>query len=241
MHDPDVDGDPGLPLARRLAAHHFTQAQLVALDVAAILLITVAFAIFRSLHSPTLSGTTWDTVEWVAYVVAAVATLLRRRLPRTTLAIVLPAAVLALCLQRGSGSTFFVALALYSVVAVSSRRAALVSVSLVVTAVLGAAIAGGGATVAEIAVADVALMLLGWLAGENTRAGRAYAAQQAERAAEKAAALAAERAEQVRRATRCRPGSGKCWPRWPTAGRTPRSASACTSRPPPPRPTSAGC
>ena len=44
------------------------------------------------------------------------------------------------------------------------------------------------------------MVLLGWLAGENTRASRVYAAQQAERAAEKAAAAAAERAEQVRRA-----------------------------------------
>jgi signal transduction histidine kinase len=46
----------------------------------------------------------------------------------------------------------------------------------------------------------VAVVLLGWLAGENTRAGRIYAAQQAERAAEKAAAAEAERAEQVQRA-----------------------------------------
>ena len=39
----------------------------------------------------------------------------------------------------------------------------------------------------------------------------------------------------------CRPGSGRCWPRWPAAGPTPRSASACTSRPPPPKHTSAVC
>ena len=39
----------------------------------------------------------------------------------------------------------------------------------------------------------------------------------------------------------CRPGSARCWPRWPAAGPTPRSASACTSPPPPPRPTSAAC
>ena len=50
------------------------------------------------------------------------------------------------------------------------------------------------------AIGSVALMLLGWLAGENTRASRVYAEQQAERAAEKAAAAEAERAEQVRRA-----------------------------------------
>ena len=46
----------------------------------------------------------------------------------------------------------------------------------------------------------VVLVLLGWLAAENTRATRMYAAQEAERAAEQAAAAEAERAAQVRRA-----------------------------------------
>jgi signal transduction histidine kinase len=59
---------------------------------------------------------------------------------------------------------------------------------------------GGGDQVITGAIAGVAVVLLGWLAGENTRAGRVYAAQQAERAAEKAAAAEAERAEQVQRA-----------------------------------------
>jgi signal transduction histidine kinase len=92
-------------------------------------------------------------------------------------------------------------MALYSVVAVSSRRAALI----------GRRPRGRRGPGRhhhrrrrrgrhEHAIGGVASWLLGWLAGENTRAGRMYAAQQAERAAEKAAAAAAERAEQVRRA-----------------------------------------
>ena len=91
-------------------------------------------------------------------------------------------------------------MATYSVVAVSSRRAALVIVSLVASVVVAANIVGGGSQVVMAAIGAVAVMLLGWLAGENTRASRVYAAQQAERAAEKAAAVAAERADQVSRA-----------------------------------------
>ena len=77
-----------------------------------------------------MSGPAWDVVGWVAYLVAAGATLLRRRLPRTTLAVVLPIAVAALCLRASGGTVFYVVLALYSLVAVSSRRAALAAASL---------------------------------------------------------------------------------------------------------------
>jgi signal transduction histidine kinase len=199
MRDLDADGDLRLPLTRRLAAHRFTQAQLVAIDVMAVVLITVLFEFFRPGHSPTLSGTALDTASWVAYVVASVVVLFRRRLPYATLAIVLSVAVLALCLRRGGPATLYVVMALYSVVAVCSRRASLVIVSLSAGAILAATVAGGGDMVVELVIGNVAVVLVGWLAGENTRASRVYAAQQAERAAEKAAAAAAERAEQVRR------------------------------------------
>jgi signal transduction histidine kinase len=200
MRDLDADGGLRLPLTRRLAAHRFTQAQLVAIDVVTVVLITVLFEFLRPGHSPTLSGTAWDTASWVAYVVASVVVLFRRRLPYATLAIVLSVAVLALFLRRGGPATLYVVMALYSVVAVSSRRASLVIVSLSAGAILAATVVGGGDMVVELVIGNVAVVLVGWLAAENTRAGRVYAAQQAERAAEKAAAATAERAEQVRRA-----------------------------------------
>jgi signal transduction histidine kinase len=195
-----VPADPDPPLARRLAAHRFSPAQLLTLDVVAVAAISAAFVFLRPMHAPTLPGTAWNTVSGVAFVVASVVTLLRRRLPRGTLAIVLAAALLGLCLQRGGATTFYVVMALYSVVAVSSRRTALIIAGLVAGAVLGATIAGGGAMVVPLAIGDVALVLLGWLAGENTRASRVYAGQQRERAEEQAAAAEAERAAQVRRA-----------------------------------------
>jgi hypothetical protein len=108
----------------------------------------------------------------VTYAVAAVATPFRRRFPRATLALVLPVAMAALYLRAGGGAVIYVVMALYSVAAVSSRRAALIIVGLVASAVLAATIIGGGDQVTIGAIAGVALVLLGWLAGENTgRAG----------------------------------------------------------------------
>jgi signal transduction histidine kinase len=200
MRAPAEGADRDLPLLRRLSAHRFTTAQLVAIDVAAVVLIAVTFGFLIPHRAPRASGIAWDAGGWVTYAVAAVATPFRRRFPRATLALVLPVAMAALYLRAGGGAVIYVVMALYSVAAVSSRRAALIIVGLVASAVLAATIIGGGDEVVMGAIAGVALVLLGWLAGENTRAGRIYAAQEAERAAEKAAAAAAERAEQVRRA-----------------------------------------
>ncbi len=105
-----------------------------------------------------------------------------------------------LCLRAGGPTVFLVALTLYSMTAASSRRTASAVTGLVTSAILAATLIGGGQQVAQAAVGGVTLVLLGWLAGENTRASRVYAGQQAERAAEKAAAAAAEQAEQVSRA-----------------------------------------
>ena len=201
MSAPAAGADRDLPLFRRLAAHRFTNAQLVAIDVVTVALVAVTFGFLIPHRVPRVSGTVWDAGGWVTYAVAAGATLFRRRFPWATLAVVLPVAMAALYLRAGGGgAVVYVAMALYSVVVVSSRRAALIIVGLVVSAVLATTIIGGGGPLVQSAVAGVAVVLLGWLAGENTRAGRLYAAQQAERAAEKAAASAAERAGQVRRA-----------------------------------------
>ena len=200
MYDSAVGDDLDLPLIRRLAAHRFTQAQLVAVDAVLVTLVLVTFHILPMRQEARVSGTAWEVTGWVAYIVAAAATLFRRRLPGATLALVLPIVLVAMCLRAGNGIPFYVALALYSVVAVSSRRAALVIVSLVAGAVLAATIVGGGEQVVPASIGGVTVMLLGWLAGENARASRVYASQQAERAAEKAAAAEAERAEQVSQA-----------------------------------------
>jgi signal transduction histidine kinase len=201
MSAPAAGADRNLPLFRRLAAYRFTSAQLVTIDVVTVALVALTFGFLIPHRVPRVSGAAWDAGGWVTYAVAAGITLFRRWFPRATLALVLPVAMAALYLRAGGGgAVVYVAMALYSVVAVSSRRAALIIAGLVASAVLAITIIGGGGSLVPSAVAGVAVVLLGWLAGENTQAGRLYAAQQAERAAEKAAAAAAERAGQISRA-----------------------------------------
>jgi signal transduction histidine kinase len=196
----DHDGYPAPPLIRRLADHRFTPAQLVAIDAVAVAVVVVAVDVVMARRTPRVSGTGWDAAIWTAYVVAAAATLCRRRTPRLALAVVFPLAVATLCLRAGQPTVFLIAMTLYSVVTAVSRPVASVVTGVTAATVLAAILIGGGLQVAQAAVGGVALICLGWLAGENTRAGRVYAAQQADRAAEKAAAAAAEQAGQVSRA-----------------------------------------
>src|SRR5258708_6953453 len=136
MPAPAAGADRDLPLLRRLAAHRFTKAQLVAIDVVTVTLIAVTFGFLIPHRAPRASGTAWDAGGWVTYAVAAGVTPFRRRFPRATLALVLPLAMAALYLRAGGGAVVYVVLALYSVVAVSSPRAALIIVGLVARAVL---------------------------------------------------------------------------------------------------------
>jgi signal transduction histidine kinase len=200
MRHPHTDGEPTLPLVRRLTGHRFTSAQLLAIDVVTVTAIMVVAQFMVSRQSPRVSGTSWDVVGWAAYLTAAGATLLRRRLPRVSLAVVAPIAVAALCLRAGGGTVFYVFLAVYSLGAVSSRRAGLVAAGSSASVILAATVIGGGQMVVPASIGGVALMALAWAAGENTWASRVYAGQQAERMAERAAAATAERAAQVRRA-----------------------------------------
>jgi signal transduction histidine kinase len=200
MYSPAADADLDPPLIRRLAARRFTPAQLVAIDLVVVVVVIVSLEFLMTRRAPRVAGTGWDIAGWAAYLVAAGATLLRRRVPRVALAIVFPIAVATLCLRAGGPTVFLVVMTLYSVTAVSARRTASIVTGVVVGAILAATLLGGGQQVAQAAIGGVALILLGWLAGENTRASRIYARQQAERAAERDAAAAAEQAEQVSRA-----------------------------------------
>jgi signal transduction histidine kinase len=199
MSDLADDHSLRLPLARRLAARRSSPAELLAIDVVTVVAITVIFEFFMHRPQPVALAAFWAGAGWVVYTVAAAAVLFRRRLPRITLAVVAPAE-LALLAFRVARPAFFIALALYSAGAVLSRRANLILAGVLAAATLGATIAGRGDQVIPASIGSVALVLLGWLAAENARAGRAYGRQQAERAAEKAAAAETEHAEQVRRA-----------------------------------------
>ncbi len=58
MYDSAMDADLDLPLVRRLAAHRFTPAQLVAIDAAVVALIIVSFRVVLVHQAlPRVSGT----------------------------------------------------------------------------------------------------------------------------------------------------------------------------------------
>ena len=192
-----ADTDLELPLIRRLAARRFTSPQLAAVDLVVVALVIVLVEFVMTRRVPRVSGSGWDLAFWTAYLVAAAVTLVRRQAPRPALTIVFLIALAALCLRAGGPTVFLVVLTLYSVVTTSSRQAASIVTTVVVGSILVATLIGGGPAVAQTAIAGVALILLGWLAGENVKASRRYASQQADRAAQQAAAAAAERAEQV--------------------------------------------
>ncbi|MBV9792753.1 MAG: sensor histidine kinase [Actinobacteria bacterium] len=200
MRDLAADAEPDPPLIRRLAAHRFTGSQLVAIDVALVALVVAAAEFLVTRRVPRVAGPGWDIASWVAYLAAAVATLFRRRAPGPALAIVVPVALAALVLRSGGPVVFLVALTLYALVVEAPRPLATAVTGVVACAVLAASLAGGGQEVPMAAVGGVAVVLLGWLAAENTRANRVYASQQAERIAEQAARAAAEQEQQVSRA-----------------------------------------
>jgi signal transduction histidine kinase len=200
MSDLAAETEPDPPLIRRLAAYRFTGPQLAVIDVALVTVVVVGAEVLVTRRVPRVAGPGWDIASWVAYLVAAVATLFRRRAAGPALAVVVPIALAALVLRSGGPIVFLVTLTLYSLVVNAGRLLATAVTSLIACSVLAASIAGGGEQVPMAAVGGAALVLLGWLAGENTRASRVYASQQAERAAEQAAMVAAEQAQQVSRA-----------------------------------------
>ena len=95
----DHDGDPAPPLIRRLTAYRFTPVQLIAIDAAAVVLVVLAVDVVMTRRAPRVSGAGWDAAGWTAYLVAAAATLSRRRAPRLALAVVAPIAVASLSLR----------------------------------------------------------------------------------------------------------------------------------------------
>jgi signal transduction histidine kinase len=196
----DISEDPDLPLARRLAHHRYSPRELIALDAATVAVFLIVFELVLSRQVARVSGTGWDLATAVGYFLASAGVLLRRRFPQVALLLISVIAVFSQCLRAQGPTVFYLVLALYSFVVVTTRRRALLVVALVGSGVLAASIVGGGAQIVPISIGGVALMGIGWLAGENTRASRNYTATRQDRVAERAAAVEHERAEQLRQA-----------------------------------------
>jgi signal transduction histidine kinase len=190
-----VDDELRLPLVRRVISG-FSERQWVALDVVVALVIAVPAVVVTSGLHLRASGAAWDVVRYGATGLAAAALPFRRRYPVGALTVILPATALALGLQVEQPLADFAALALYSVTAVSARRTSQAALGVVAVATMSAVLAAGGSRLSPSLFATAALILAGWLAGENTRSRRVYAAAVAERAAEREV----EREERMRRA-----------------------------------------
>ncbi|MDQ1503569.1 MAG: hypothetical protein QOD57_1296 [Actinomycetota bacterium] len=187
-----VDEGLSLPLTQRLSRRPW-----IAIDVVvAVMLATsaiLATALGEKRHP---SGAPWDAIRYAAILVACLPLPLRRRNPMHALYLVAPATVVLVALD-GRGPTLITAAAVvYSVAATTGRRISLKAALAVVGGmVVGAMFAQGGPAWASV-LALPPVIVVGWLAGENTRTRRAYAQELAERAAERER----ERAERALRA-----------------------------------------
>jgi signal transduction histidine kinase len=175
-----VDEGPSLPLTQRLKRRHW-----IAIDIvlAAALATGSIIAIALERH-PNPAGGGWDAVRYAALVVACFALPLRRWSATRALYLLVPAiGVLAALDVRGSIPIIGAAV-VYLVAATTDRRTSLTAAACVVGAmVVGAVVAAGGPTWAVLSSPPI--VIVGWLAGENTRARRAYAQELLERAAER--------------------------------------------------------
>jgi signal transduction histidine kinase len=134
---------------------------------------------------PHLHGVGWDTVRLVGVLTASIALPFRRRRPETVLAVCAAAAVLLIVIGFRGPILLTVPLAMYTVATRADRRTSRNALALVAGSLAVAAITAVGGPGLGSAVTGVALTLVGWLAGENMRARRAYTRGLAERAAER--------------------------------------------------------
>jgi len=180
-----MDDELRLPLVRRMVARVST-GEWVAIDVVAALVIAAAVMAGVAIGArPRLSGTDWAAVRYGSVGVAAAAFPLRRRYPIAALVVVVTFSAIAVGLQAPPQMVGLAALGLYSVAAASARVTSQVALVMVGVAALSAVWVAEGDRVASYAVATFLTVMSAWLAGENTRSRKIYAASVAQRAVER--------------------------------------------------------
>ena len=131
------------------------------------------------------SGAGWNTIRYVAIVVACLALPLRRRNPMHGLYLIGPAIVVLAALGPRGPAVITAAFVIYSVAATTQRRISLkAALGVVGGVVVGAMLAAGGPAWGSV-LSLPPVVVVGWLAGENTRVRRVYAQELLERAAER--------------------------------------------------------
>jgi signal transduction histidine kinase len=130
-------------------------------------------------------GSGWDVAR-VAVIVAVCAALpLRRSYPTKVLAASTAGVAVLIAIGVHGPGTAVVAFAMFTVAANSDRRTPMSTVGAVVGVVGTAALVTRGGPDWGAALSGPAVVVVGWLAGENTRTRRAYTRAVAERTAER--------------------------------------------------------
>ncbi len=201
MADDRVQIAPPLPVLKRMASRSYSGAQLLGIDLAIVLVVCglLDFAVPRT--DPRLSGHAFAMANWGAILIGSAVFLARRRTPWVSLGAIVPLALAWLVLRMPAVAFVYLVFCLFRVVAWSEQRTGILLGSGLTALVLAATLMGGGTPrnpLVTVTIATVAIVLVGWLAGENTRGHRVYARYRADREATEAAAAEAERAERTR-------------------------------------------
>jgi signal transduction histidine kinase len=166
--DPELALLP-LPLTQRLSVRQWT---MVDLGVAALLAVTGVAGSIAGFDGAGRQSPASEVVRVALILAACVALPARRRYPRAVLAIIAGAMVGLILVGSRGPIVLLVILAIYTVASVSPPQTSLWAAALVTAGVLIASVAATGAP----SLAAPPLILVGWLAGENTRTRRAYIA-----------------------------------------------------------------
>jgi signal transduction histidine kinase len=161
---------PTVPYSQRLSPRVW-----VALDVLlAAFLLSITIASVTVQETKTLATPKWDALRIAAALLACGALPLRRRWPFGVLvATTIGDAILGALAIRGPGQVA-VAFAMFTVAASSTRRDSLRLAGVVAAVMLFAALIVPGGPEWSGTIAGPAVVLLGWVAGENARVRRAH-------------------------------------------------------------------
>ncbi len=108
--------EPPLPLLKRVSTHVYTGRELFWIDLVAVAFFGVLTGLILSRTPPRIHGTGVDLLAWIGSVGTGVVVLFRRRFPWATFVLVIPVALACIVLRAASPPTFYMVMALYSVI-----------------------------------------------------------------------------------------------------------------------------
>jgi signal transduction histidine kinase len=173
--------DLRLPFTQRVSSR-----QWVAIDVVLAVLLAARSASRVAFGPHNLpAGEAWVVVRYLAVALACGSLPFRRRFPMAVLCLVAVSVSLLEALAEQELILLAVAMAVYTVAATSIGWISLGTVAAAAGAITAGALAAAGGPDGGLALSGLAVVLVGWLAGENARARRIYVEAVTERAAER--------------------------------------------------------